>query len=237
MILERNNFFSLKQIETEARQFGLQDQFADFSRLLHLYELRQAGANEIGTKLENLDDDYAMTYDYNPIHHIEERTKSIHSLVEKMRRKDYEFSIENVEDHIFDIAGIRVVTNYIDDVYEIERSLVSQTDVTLVERKDYIAQPKPSGYRSLHIVVSVPVFQARGTYQVPVEVQIRSVGMDMWASLEHRLRYKTDMDPAEVEKHAQALVADAEELNQIELRMQGISKQLRETKGKNRSVR
>ncbi|GEN94595.1 RelA SpoT domain-containing protein [Pediococcus ethanolidurans] len=158
MILERRNFMNLDKFGQNIKRPEDVPDIKNLKRLGNLYQLGEAGANEIGTKLENLDSEFQVNYDHNPIHHMEERMKDVQSLVEKVHRKGYELTIENIEKHIFDIAGIRVITNYIDDVYLIEKLLVNQSDVTLIKRKDYIKNPKPSGYRSLHVVVSVPVF-------------------------------------------------------------------------------
>jgi putative GTP pyrophosphokinase len=157
---------------------------------------------------------------------MEERMKSVNSLLNKLRRKGYPITIDSIKENIRDIAGIRVVTNYIEDIYRVEDALVRQSDVTLLKRKDYVKSPKPSGYRSLHIVVSVPVFQSNGVFDVPVEVQIRTIGMDMWASLEHKLRYKTDVPADKVAMHTASLQKYAAELNDIESRMQEIFKDL-----------
>ncbi|MCV3741340.1 GTP pyrophosphokinase family protein [Lentilactobacillus hilgardii] len=228
MILERNNFMNVKQIEEQLKQFNLENQIPDLKELINTYQRCHSGANEIGTKLENLDDEYSTDYDHNPIHHMEERLKSAASLFGKLERKGYEISIESVKKYIQDIAGIRVVTNYIDDIYTVEKALSKQSDVTVLKRKDYIANPKKSGYRSLHLVVSVPVFQSKGTFDVPVEIQLRTIGMDMWASLEHQLSYKTDADPQKIEKHSGHLRSYAGELNEIEIKMQDIFRDLQD---------
>ena len=128
--------------------------------------------------------------------------------------------------HIFDLGGIRVVTNYLNDVYTVANNLIAQSDVELLKRKDYIKHPKPSGYRSLHLVVTVPVFQASGVKIAPVEVQIRTVGMDMWASLEHKLRYKTSVSTEQVAHYGKQLHDYADELTDIEENMQAIFYQL-----------
>lgn len=227
MILERNNFPNVRQITRELNRSGLKDQIGDFKGLIAIYQLRHAGANEIGTKLENLDDEYSVNYDHNPIHHMEERMKSVNSMLRKVQKKGYPLTIESIDKNIHDIAGIRVVTNYIEDIYKVEDALVRQSDVTLLKRKDYIQDPKQSGYRSLHIVVSVPVFQSNGVFDVPVEVQIRTIGMDMWASLEHKLRYKTNVPADKVAKHTASLQKYAGELYDIESRMQEIFRDLK----------
>lgn len=222
MILERSNFMDAKQIMKELDKLPMKSQIGDLKELAEVYQLRHSGVNEIGTKLENLDEEYSLNYDHNPIHHMEERMKSVRSLVGKINRKGYPLNIDTIHHKIRDIGGIRVITNYIDDVYRVEDALVKQSDVTLLQRKDYIKDPKPSGYRSLHLVVSVPVFQSNGVFDVPIEVQLRTIGMDMWASLEHRLRYKTDVSDDKVKQHTGNLKEYAGEIYDIESRMQRI---------------
>lgn len=226
MILERNNFMNLKQVMNDLEKSPLKGPVKNLKDLAEVYQLRHAGVNEIGTKLENLDDEYSMNYDHNPIHHMEERMKSVRSLVGKVLKKRIPMNTKSINNEIKDIGGIRVITNYIDDVYRVEEALVQQSDVTLLKRKDYIRDPKPSGYRSLHLVVSVPVFQSNGVFDVPVEVQLRTVGMDMWASLEHKLRYKTNVPKKKVDQHADNLKDYAAELYDIETRMQEIFRDL-----------
>lgn len=222
MILERQNFFNLKKSESEIREMIGDHHFQDFEEFISYYHLCSEGANEVGTKLENLDSEFQFKYDHNPIHHMEERMKEIPSLFEKIKRKGYELSAQSVKENVYDIAGIRVITNYLDDVYSVEKMLLQQSDISLIQRKDYIKNPKKSGYRSLHLVVSVPVFESHGVQNTPVEVQIRTVGMDMWASLEHKLRYKTQADPTLVERYGDQLKSYAEELTHIEQNMQAI---------------
>ncbi|WP_413476115.1 GTP pyrophosphokinase family protein [Latilactobacillus fuchuensis] len=226
MILERRNQMNFKKLAGSVDNPPEGIRVAEMQELAHLYQLYQAGANEIGTKLENLDSEFQVNYDHNPIHHMEERMKEVASLLEKLKRKGYERSIESIQNNIFDIAGIRVITNYIDDVYLIEKMLLNQSDVTLVRRKDYIQKPKASGYRSLHIVVAVPVFQSNGAEVVNVEIQIRTIGMEMWASLEHKLRYKTDIGADVVAQYSTDLKTYSEELTTIETKMQAIYQQL-----------
>lgn len=198
----------------------------ELQKLARLYQLYQAGASEVGTRLENLDSEFQVNYDHNPIHHMEERMKDVKSLMQKLLDKGYNFSIKNIRNNIFDIAGIRVITNYIDDVYLIEKMLMGQNDMKLVKRKDYIQNPKPSGYRSLHLVVSVPIFQSNGIKNMNVEIQIRTVGMDMWASLEHKLRYKSDLNDNLIEQYSADLRGYSNELSSIESRMQLIYKKI-----------
>ena len=176
------------------------------------------------TKIEILSEDFAVRHDYNPIHHIEKRLKTPQGIEGKLRRLHLEVSIPSARENIFDIAGIRVVCNFVEDVYEVANMLTSQNDITVVSRKDYIANPKPNGYRSLHLCLSVPVFLLEGCIYVPVEVQIRTVAMDFWASLEHNLRYKKDKDiPAKIDIE---LKACAEVSATLDKRMQKIFNEL-----------
>ena len=162
-----------------------------FQAFRHAY---RAAIKEVRTKIEILSEDFAVRHDYNPIHHMERRLKSPESIEEKLIRYGKEVSISSAKENIFDIAGIRVVCNFIDDVYAMADMMLEQNDVRLIMKKDYIESPKPNGYRSLHLVIAVPVFLLNGCEYVPVEVQIRTVAMDFWASLEHQLRYKKEKE-------------------------------------------
>ena len=149
-----------------------------------------AAMKEVQTKLEILDDEFQMKHRRNPIHHIESRLKSIQSIMGKLKRKNFSLSMQSAVDNLKDIAGIRVICSYVEDVYTVARLLTTQDDVKLIATRDYIRNPKPNGYRSLHLIVEIPVFLQEGRIMVPVEVQIRTIAMDFWASLEHNLRYK-----------------------------------------------
>lgn len=226
MILKRSNFFNLGDMQRQMEQSGLKERIDDFQMISQIYLLRRLALKEVGTKLENLDEEYSVLHLHNPIHHMEERMKNPASLIEKVDRKGYGLTTKSIEENIFDIAGIRVITNYVADIHRVEDALLNQDDITLIKRKDYVSKPKQNGYRSLHIVVSVPVFLAEGVQSAPVEIQIRTIGMDMWASLEHKLRYKNRVDPDKAQKYVGELKETAQELNQIEARMQGIYQDL-----------
>jgi len=226
MILERPNVLNLQKLRSQLDGMDNRPQLNELAKFIKMFQLYQAGQKEISTKLENLDSEFQVNYDYNPIHHMESRMKDMQSLLQKAQRKGYALTAESITENIYDIAGIRVITNYLDDIYKIEELLTKQTDVTLLRRKDYLKHPKASGYRSLHIVVKVPVFQAKGPVDVPVEIQIRTIGMDMWASLEHKLRYKTDSNQALVDEYGNQLKGYSDELEQIERGMQRIHKKL-----------
>ncbi|GAX03046.1 GTP pyrophosphokinase [Secundilactobacillus pentosiphilus] len=228
MILQRDNLPNIDQISEEMSHVLGDYDTTELRQFFVYYQQCQAGAKEFGTKLENLDSEFEMLDNHNPIHHMETRMKSPRSLIRKLAKKGHAFSFDAIKNNIFDIAGIRVITNYLDDINTVESALTKQSDVTLLKRKDYISHPKPSGYRSLHLVVSVPVFRANGPVATPVEIQLRTVGMDMWASLEHKLRYKTDVKKAKVEQFSDQLKNYSSELNQIETNMQHIFNHLQE---------
>ena len=180
----------------------------------------QAAIREVQTKLEILDDEFQMRHQRNPIHHMQSRMKTIPSMMDKLRRKGFELSIESAVEHLTDIAGIRVICSYVQDVYTVANLLSGQDDVDLIRVRDYIQAPKENGYRSLHLIVEVPVFLAEGRVMVPVEVQIRTIAMDFWASLEHSLRYKA---PESVPEAISAeLKQTATDIATLDQRMQSI---------------
>lgn len=152
---------------------------------------------EVRTKFDVLDTEFHIRYQRNPISTIHTRLKSQTSIMEKMGRLGYPPTIENIEQQLHDIAGVRVICAYVDDIYKIADALIRQDDIRLIRKKDYIASPKPNGYRSLHLIVSVPVFFAQSKRDMKVEVQIRTIAMDFWASLEHQIKYKKDVTEAE----------------------------------------
>lgn len=162
-----------------------------YRELMQLYD---AAVREVRTKVEILDAEFRVRYARNPIHHIDTRLKSPASIAEKLRRKGLPQTLESIEENLTDIAGVRIVCNYLEDIYHIADLLTRQHDVELVRRRDYIRAPKESGYRSLHLVIRIPVYLSSHTELVPVEVQIRTIAMDFWASLEHQLRYKSDQE-------------------------------------------
>ena len=163
-------------------------------RYREMVQLYDSAIREVRTKLEVLDNEFRVRYARNPIHHIDSRLKSPSSMMEKLERKGLPQTVEAAEENLTDIAGIRIVCNYLEDIYHIRRLLLHQRDVELVRERDYIKNPKESGYRSLHLIIRIPVFLSSHTELVPVEVQIRTIAMDFWASLEHQLRYKSDQE-------------------------------------------
>ncbi len=145
---------------------------------------------EVGTKLEILNDEFQHVHRYNPIEHIKSRLKSPESIVKKLKRHGYESTIENMVNFVNDIAGVRVICSFTSDIYQIAEMLSNQSDIKILSVKDYIKFPKPSGYRSYHMIVAVPIFLSDRSADAKVEIQIRTVAMDFWASLEHKINYK-----------------------------------------------
>ena len=175
---------------------------------------------EIRTKFEVLSTEFGSYYDRNPIVSVTTRLKSTPGIIEKMQRKGITPSFENMKNEINDIAGVRVICSYIDDIYLLAELFRRQHDITLIEEKDYIKNPKPNGYRSLHLIVSVPVFFAEHTAQMKVEVQIRTIAMDFWASLEHEIKYKKNLKNPEM--FTERLRSCAETIAQTDAEMQNI---------------
>ncbi len=168
----------------------------EFQELMMMYT---CAMKTVRTKFEILNTEFKIRYQRNPISAVTTRLKRSGSIAEKLSRQNLPFSTDSIEAHINDVAGVRVICSYVDDIYRIADALLKQDDVTLVARKDYIASPKPNGYRSLHLIVQVPVFFADQKKNLKVEAQIRTIAMDFWASLEHQLKYKKEIaDPEEV---------------------------------------
>lgn len=177
---------------------------------------------EMETKFNVLDEELSLLYDRNPIESIRSRLKTPESIIEKLVRKGVPLTVDSIEKNLRDIAGIRVICSFPSDIYTLADSLTRQDDVTLVERKDYIAHPKENGYRSLHLIVGIPIFLHNQKKQMMVEVQFRTISMDCWASLEHKIRYKKDIpDPTEIDRE---LLACAEMSAALDERMEKIHK-------------
>ena len=175
----------------------------------------------LGTKLEILNDEFKTKRQRNPIDSIRSRIKSPLSIYEKLKRRNYPVSIQSIADNLNDVAGIRVVCPFISDIYDVARMLISQDDVEVMEVKDYIKNPKPNGYRSLHYVVIIPIFLSSGKEYMKVEVQIRTIAMNFWASLEHQMHYK-QFDNDDMPEIVKQLTECAENIYQTDVRMQEI---------------
>lgn len=163
---------------------SLREQFTRFG-LVYKFALE-----EISTKVNILKDEFRLIHDYNPIEHVNTRIKSAESLIKKIQKKNIPFSLEAIKENIRDIAGIRIICSFVSDIYRISEMIQAQSDIEVVEVKDYIKNPKPNGYQSLHIVMKIPVFMSDRVERVFVEIQIRTIAMDFWASLEHKIYYK-----------------------------------------------
>lgn len=188
----------------------------EFARIQHIYN---SAMQVVSTQLDILDQEFAANFDHSPIHHLECRLKSLESIIGKLQRKGYDVTPDNFH-RIKDIAGIRVVCNYINDIYYLRSLLIGNTGFGLLRERDYIKNPKPNGYRSLHLIVNVPFMIAEGRMELPVEIQLRTIAMDMWASLEHELRYKSGRVFSEHEsehllKCAQTLASVDQEMQEL----------------------
>lgn len=194
----------------------------EFQRFLMEYRF---GLQEVETKISILREEFQETHDYNPIEHVSSRVKTPDSLVEKVRRKGVEADFASIRASITDIAGIRITCSFTTDAYRLFDLLTQQDDITLVAVKDYIAEPKPNGYKSLHAIIEVPVYLSTGPVSVPVEVQFRTVAMDFWASLEHKIYYKYDrLVPDELLAELKDAALSAAELD---ARMERLHRQIR----------
>lgn len=192
-----------------------------YKRLMAYY---RCAMMEVETKFNVLNEEFSLRYDRNPINGIKSRLKRLDSIQEKLNRKQLPFDLQTIETHIHDVAGVRVVCAFVEDVYLLAEALLKQDDVTLVEKKDYIANPKPNGYRSLHLIVTVPIYLEHEKRVMQVEIQLRTIAMDFWASLEHQLRYKKDF--VFTEEMAQELRDCAQLSAQVDLRMDSLRERL-----------
>ena len=174
----------------------VQDNFAPIESLMAYY---RCAIMEVETKFNVLNEQFSLQYDRNPIESIKARVKSFDSILKKVKRKQIPFSLESIEENINDIAGVRVICSFQEDIYMLADCLLQQDDVRLIERKDYIKNPKPGGYRSLHLIIEVPIFLEKEKRPMKVEVQLRTMEIDCWASLEHKLRYKKNSPESEAE--------------------------------------
>lgn len=199
----------------------VEEKIEEMNETLLLY---RSAIKEVKTKLDILDDELKIRRKRNPIEYMKSRVKTPGSIMEKLRRRDFEMSIESAKKNLNDIAGIRVICSFVGDIYDIAEMLKRQDDIRLIEEKDYIKNPKANGYRSLHLVVEVPIFFSDHEELVRVEVQIRTIAMDFWASLEHKLYYKTSGEsPVHI---TQDLKECADLIASTDMRMQDIQKQV-----------
>lgn len=177
---------------------------------------------EVETKFKVLNEQFSLQYDRNPIESIKSRLKSTEGIAKKLKKKDLDLTIDAIQENVKDVAGIRVICSFPEDIYMLADCLLNQDDITLIERKDYIKNPKESGYRSLHLIIEVPIFLQNEKKSMKVEVQLRTIAMDFWASLEHKLRYKKNIDSNEIELLEKELVECAEISAALDKRMEEI---------------
>ena len=192
-----------------------------FKQLLMLYE---CAIMQVNTKLQVLNNEFSHAFKRNPIESIKSRIKTPESIWEKLMRRNLPIDASAIERDLTDIAGIRVICPFQDDIYNIAELLISQDDVTLVEKKDYIKNPKPNGYRSLHLIIAIPIYLATGKKMMKVEVQLRTIAMDFLASLDHKLRYKQNIDNAD--EIVEELKECADIIAGVDLKMQDIRKKI-----------
>jgi putative GTP pyrophosphokinase len=199
---------------------------SEYQGFLAIHQIYQAAIKEMRTKLEILNDEFKVCYAHNPIRHLESRLKTPQSILKKLKRYNLPISAQSARDNLTDIAGVRVICHYIDDIYMLADALLRQEDITLIKKKDYIANPKKNGYRSLHLIVKIPVCLSDRVEQVPVEIQIRTVGMDFWACLEHQLSYKQERVLSE--EVSIELYECAQTIAELDRRMQNLYKKAME---------
>lgn len=202
----------------------LLERLEPFNRLMMMYT---CASMEIETKLKVLNAEFSLHHNRNPFESIKTRIKTPGSILEKTKRKNIPFTLQGLEENMFDIAGVRVICSFPEDIYTVRDMLLKQDDIRLCEEKDYIKHPKPNGYRSLHLIVEVPIFLAEQKKPMKVEVQLRTIAMDCWASLDHKLKYKQNVKNADA--IAEKLKKCADLSNELDLRMQEIRRDIDES--------
>ena len=204
---------------TSVEKLELLDQFES---LMIKY---RAAVREVTTKLEVLNDELSSFAERNPIEGIQSRIKRPYSIAKKLKARGLPVAVESIQKNLNDVAGIRVICPFISDIYDEAYMLLSQEDVLLIEKKDYIEKPKENGYRSLHLIVEIPIFLSKGKENMRVEIQIRTVAMDFWASLEHQIRYKKGLE--EGQKISEGLKECADTIARTDLRMQELREMIK----------
>ncbi len=200
-----SSILDVRSLGLSPDDINMEELLTDYGKIRHVYA---AGIREITSRLDVLQNEFQNSGKHNPIHHIESRVKTLASIVKKLQVMNQPLSIASAKKSLRDIAGVRVVCCYVEDIYRIAELLLSQDDVSLIEEKNYIQTPKANGYRSLHIVVDLPVYLSNGKVFVPVEIQIRTVAMDFWAALEHGIRYKNPADVPQIINEELRICAD-----------------------------
>jgi len=215
--MELKKVIDLEALTASGFPEGLIEQASEFKELMMQY---RCALMEVETKLNVLNAEFTMKNNRNPFESIKSRIKTPRSILEKLQRKGYEISVKGIEENLADVAGIRVICSFPDDIYATAKMLTDQDDIRVLEVKDYIINPKPNGYRSLHLILEVPIFLSNEKKNMKVEVQFRTIAMDFWASLEHKLKYKKNIENAE--EISKELQRCAEASSQLDLRMQAL---------------
>ncbi|UOQ84989.1 GTP pyrophosphokinase [Gracilibacillus salinarum] len=198
---------------------------AELIRFMMAYKF---ALEEVNTKINILQQEFQYMHDYNPIEHVKSRVKSPESILKKIRKKEIPLSMPEIQDNIRDIAGIRINCSFTKDIYRISQMLEDQKDITVIQKKDYIVNPKPNGYRSLHLIIQIPIFMSDRVKNVFVEIQIRTIAMDFWASLEHKIYYKYNKD---IPERLKAELADAaSSATELDREMESIHQEINEIK-------
>ncbi|SEF93627.1 GTP pyrophosphokinase [Lachnospira multipara] len=187
---------------------------------------------EVETKFKVLNEQFSLDHERNPISSISTRLKSPQSIAEKLRRKNIPLGLNSIEKNMYDVAGVRVVCSFVDDVYFLADCLLQQDDVRLIQRKDYIKEPKSNGYRSLHLIIETPIFLENEKRYMKVEVQLRTIAMEFWANLDHKMRYKKDMDPVMLTLTSNELYQCASLSADLDRRMQAVRDMIEGSKEK-----
>ena len=215
--MELNKVIDLEALTASGFPEGLIEQASGFMELMMQY---RCALMEVETKLNVLNAEFTMKNNRNPFESIKSRIKTPKSILEKLRRKGFEISVKGIEENLADVAGIRVICSFPDDIYATAKMLTDQDDIRVIQVKDYIINPKPNGYRSLHLILEVPIFLSNEKKNMKVEVQFRTIAMDFWASLEHKLKYNKNIENAE--EISKELQRCAEASSQLDLRMQAL---------------
>ena len=215
--MELNKVIDLEALTASGFPEGLIEQASGFMELMMQY---RCALMEVETKLNVLNAEFTMKNNRNPFESIKSRIKTPKSILEKLQRKGFEISVKVIEENLADVAGIRVICSFPDDIYATAKMLTDQDDIRVIQVKDYIINPKPNGYRSLHLILEVPIFLSNEKKNMKVEVQFRTIAMDFWASLEHKLKYKKNIENAE--EISKELQRCAEASSQLDLRMQAL---------------
>ena len=215
--MELNKVIDLEALSASGFPEGLLEQANAFMELMMQY---RCALMEVQTKLNVLNAEFTMKNNRNPFESIKSRIKTPKSIIEKLQRKGYEISVKGIEENLADVAGIRVICSFPDDIYATAKMLTDQDDIRVIQVKDYIINPKPNGYRSLHLILEVPIFLSNEKKNMKVEVQFRTIAMDFWASLEHKLKYKKNIENAE--EISKELQRCAEASSKLDLRMQAL---------------